>query len=67
MMGLILVSLVGLNMGSQPSAKAMMETLAEIKATQVRVWTKERGRRNFKLYAKYLTRIIQNFFAFYAD
>lgn len=43
--GLTLVSLVRLALGTRKSALSMMKTLAEVKATLVRVRTKERGRR----------------------
>src|ERR1700680_1760153 len=41
--GLMLVSLVRLELGTRKSASSMMKTLAEVKATLVRVRTKERG------------------------
>ncbi len=44
-MGLMLVSLVRLALGTPQSALSMMGTLEEVKATLVRVRTKERGRR----------------------
>jgi len=44
-MGLMLVSLVRLTLGNQRSAQSTMKTLSEVKATLVRVRTKERGRR----------------------
>jgi len=44
-MGLTLVSLVRLTLGSRKSAVSMMQTLSGMKATLVRVRTKERGRR----------------------
>ena len=43
--GLTLVSLARLALGRRKSAQSMMKTLAEVKATLVRVRTKERGRR----------------------
>ena len=43
--GLTLVSLVRLALGTRKSARSMMKTLAEVKATLVRVRTNERGRR----------------------
>jgi hypothetical protein len=43
--GLTLVSLVRLALGARKSALSMMKTLAEVKATLVRVRTKEPGRR----------------------
>src|SRR5438477_1029242 len=43
--GLTLVSLVRLALDTRTSAQSMMKTLAEVKATLVRVRTKERGRR----------------------
>ncbi len=43
--GLTLVSLARLALGPRKSAQGMMKTLAEVKATLVRVRTKERGRR----------------------
>ena len=43
--GLTLVSLARLALGTRKSAQSMMKTLAEVKATLVRVRTKERGRR----------------------
>ena len=43
--GLTLVSLVRLALGTGQSALSMMKTLAEVKATLVRVRTKEKGRR----------------------
>jgi transposase len=42
--GLMLVSLVHLALGTPQSAVSMMETLGEVKATLVRVRTKQRGR-----------------------
>ena len=43
--GLTLVSLARLALGTRQSPRSMMKTLAEVKATLVRVRTKERGRR----------------------
>jgi hypothetical protein len=43
--GLTLVSLVRLTLGNRKSAQSTMKTLSEVKATLVRVRTKERGRR----------------------
>src|SRR5438067_6744505 len=43
--GLMLVSLARLTLGNQKSASTTMKTLSEMKATLVRVRTKERGRR----------------------
>ena len=43
--GLTLVSLVRLALGTRQSALSRMETLGEVKATLVRVSTKQRGRR----------------------
>jgi transposase len=43
--GLTLVSLVRLALGTRQSALGMMKTLAEVRATLVRVRTQERGRR----------------------
>jgi len=54
-MGLALVSLVGLTLGTRKSALSMMKTLSEVKATLVRVRTKERGRRATVLLAPELT------------
>ncbi len=44
--GLTLVSLVRLALGTRKSAQSMMKTLAQVKTTLVRVRTKERGRRS---------------------
>jgi len=44
-LGLTLVSLVRLTLGNRKSAQSTMKTLSEVKATLVRVRTKERGRR----------------------
>ena len=43
--GLTLVSLVRLALGTRQSARSMMRSLAEVEATLVRVRTQERGRR----------------------
>ena len=43
--GLTMVSLVRLTLGNRKSAQSTMKTLSEVKATLVRVRTKERGRR----------------------
>src|SRR3989475_1005155 len=43
--GLALVSLARLKLGGRKSVRSLMKTLSEIKATLVRVRTKERGRR----------------------
>ena len=43
--GLMLVSLARMALGSQKSARSMMQTLAGIEATLVQVRTKDRGRR----------------------
>ncbi len=43
--GLTLVSLVRLTLGNRKSAQSTMKTLSEVKATMVRVRTKELGRR----------------------
>ncbi len=43
--GLTLVSLVRLTLGNRKSAQTTMKTLSEVKATMVRVRTKELGRR----------------------
>ena len=45
MIGLTLVSLVRLALGTRKSPQSMMKSLGEVKATLVRVRTKERGRR----------------------
>jgi len=55
-LGLALVSLVGLQLESRKSAKATMEGLAEIRATLVRVRTQQRGRRATVLLAPDLSR-----------
>ena len=44
-LGLTLVSLARIALGTSKSARSMMRTLAEVKATLVRVRTKARGRR----------------------
>jgi hypothetical protein len=43
--GLTLVSLVRLKLGGRKSVRSVMKTLSDVKATLVRVRTKERGRR----------------------
>src|ERR1017187_10395083 len=53
--GLTLVSLVSLKLGTRKSAQSMMKTLSEVKATLVRVRTKERGRRATVMLAPDLT------------
>jgi transposase len=53
--GLMLVSLARLTLGNQKSAGGTMKTLSEMKATLVRVRTKERGRRATVLLAPELT------------
>jgi transposase len=53
--GLTLVSLVRLALGTHHSAVSMMKTLSEVKATLVRVRTQERGRRPTVLLAPNLT------------
>jgi len=53
--GLTLVSLVRLVLCSRKSARSMMKTLSEVKATLVRVHTKERGRRATVMLAPDLT------------
>ena len=53
--GLTLVSLAHAALGSGKSARSMMQTLAGIEATMVRVRTKERGRRATVLLAPELT------------
>ena len=54
-MGLMLVSLARLTLGNQKSAGGTMKTLSEMKATLVRVRTKELGRRATVLLAPELT------------
>jgi transposase len=54
--GLELVSLARLAIGNQKSARGMMKTLTEIKATSVRVRTKQRGRPATLLLSPDLTR-----------
>lgn len=54
--GLELVSLARLALGSQRSARGMMKTLSEIEATSVRVRAKQRGRPATVLLAPDLTR-----------
>lgn len=53
--GLTLVSLVRLTLGARQSAQSMMKALSEVKATLVRVRTKERGRRPTVMLAPELT------------
>lgn len=53
--GLTLVSLTRLAIGTRKSARSMMQTLAGIEATMVRVRAKERGRRATVLLASELT------------
>lgn len=53
--GLALVSLARVALGSPKSARSMMKTLAEIEATMVRVRTTRRGRRATVLLAPELT------------
>jgi hypothetical protein len=53
--GLTLVSLARVALGSGQSARSMMQTLAGIEATMVQVRTKERGRRATVLLAPQLT------------
>ena len=53
--GLTLVSLARLALGTRKSALSMMKTLAEVQATLVRVRTKERGRRATVMLAPDLT------------
>jgi hypothetical protein len=53
--GLTLVSLVRLALGTRQSALSMMKSLAEVNATMVRVRTKDRGRRPTVLLAPDLT------------
>lgn len=53
--GLMLVSLVRMALGTRQSALRMMKTLADVKATLVRVRTNERGRRPTILLAPDLT------------
>jgi transposase len=53
--GLTLVSLVRLALGTQKSARSMLKALAEIEATLLRVRTKERGRREAVLIPPDLT------------
>lgn len=53
--GLTLVSLARMALGSGKSARSMMQTLAGIEATMVQVRTKERGRRATVLLAPELT------------
>ena len=58
-LGLMLVSLARLALGSTLSAKAMMTTLAEIRATLVRTMTGEPGRRPTVMLAPELTSLQQ--------
>jgi hypothetical protein len=53
--GLTLVSLARLTLGNQKSAAGTMKTLAEMKATLVRVRSKDLGRRATVLLAPELT------------
>jgi hypothetical protein len=53
--GLTLVSLARIALGTGKSARSMMQTLAGIEATMVRVRTKQRGRRATVLLAPELT------------
>ena len=53
--GLALVSLARLTHGTRKSARSLMKTLSEVKATLVRVRTKERGRRATVMLAPELT------------
>jgi hypothetical protein len=53
--GLTLLSLARIALGTGKSARSMMRTLAGIEATMVRVRTKERGRRATVLLAPELT------------
>jgi hypothetical protein len=53
--GLALVSLAHLALGTRGSARSMMKALSEVKATLVRVRTKERGRRPTVMLAPELT------------
>ncbi|MGH7471799.1 MAG: hypothetical protein ACRENP_27935, partial [Longimicrobiales bacterium] len=53
--GLALVSLVRLTLGTRKSARSMLKTLSEVKATLVRVRTKKRGRRATVLLAPELS------------
>jgi len=53
--GLTLVSLVRLTLGTRKSVQITMKTLSEVKATLVRVRTKERGRRATVMLAPDLT------------
>jgi len=53
--GLTLVSLVRVTLGTRKSARGMMKTLSEVKATLVRVRTKQRGRRATVMLAPDLT------------
>jgi transposase len=53
--GLMLVSLVRLTLGNRKSAQSTMKTLSEVKATLVKVRTKERGRRATVMLAPEIT------------
>ena len=53
--GLALVSLARLALGTRSSARSMMKALSEVRATLVRVRTKERGRRATVMLAPELT------------
>ena len=53
--GLTLVSLVRLTLGNRKSAPSTMKTLSEVKATMVRVRTKELGRRATVMLARDVT------------
>lgn len=53
--GLALVSLAHLALGTRSSARSMMKALSEVKATLVRVRTKQRGRRPTVMLAPELT------------
>jgi len=53
--GLMLVSLARVALGTSKSARSMMKTLGELEATMVRVRTKERGRRETVLIPPELT------------
>lgn len=54
-LGLTLVSLVRIALGTRKSARSMMQELGKIKATMLRVRTKERGRRETVLVPPELT------------
>jgi hypothetical protein len=53
--GLTLVSLVRLTLGNRKSAQSTMKTLSEVKATMIRVRTKELGRRATVMLAPHVT------------